>query len=822
LGTARIAQFAKNGALSPGDVQRTPRQAGGRLGILATPFPMSEVLDSLHPSLRELPGKTIVERYRVDEALGVGGMGAVFRGRHLGLKRDVAIKVLHPDLTRDPEISKRFDREAHSASRLDHPNCLRVTDVGTTEDGVKFMVMDLLSGTELADRLGQPIAADRAVLMTLQILRGLEHAHDNGVVHRDVKPENIFITRDHDGREVLKLVDFGIAKLAGGGGGGNDTRMTKAGLIFGTPAYMSPEQAMGLEADARADLYAVGVILYEMLTGSPPFESDDPVKLVRMQVSRDPPPLPDTVHPTLVAVVMKLLAKDRDERFQSAAEVSELLEYLLPSIATSDMINDATLHGRRATGPIMMSHPGTGPISLIGGHPATGPIPMIGGHPATGPIPMIGGYSSTGQFPMLPPSGSSVSAPIAVPSSASQPISVSMPTPPELGSGMFSPAALPTLPPGSSALQPRGRSRMLVYGGVGAIALGLVVWAAAAAGGSDGEGGETSSGGSPAAVLGQGEDPAKGAAPGVGADEGGELLVEDGPDEARLAEVDRMILADKLGEAQALLQPLLDEYPANAMLAWRQGRIFAKSKKTGAKTKALAAYGDAVDAEPSLIDDHDFYAELLALLRNPKVRTEALNFALRKMGAAGHKFLLELVNDERNPLSYNDRRRALQELATVEENAPLINLQLHGALDLLQATQALTPCTAYRDALESIAAGPDYWYYVRVERAPMPTPKTGKNLTDEEKADAVQCEGLDLRRAEVLAELGKLAPIEVSETTGDEEIVLDDESAPVDGEATPAATATAPKKSSSGSKSSGGSSGGNKALCKIGFRKQCR
>jgi serine/threonine protein kinase len=796
---------------------------------------MSEVLDSLHPSLRELPGKTIVERYRVDEALGVGGMGAVFRGRHLGLKRDVAIKVLHPDLTRDPEISKRFDREAHSASRLDHPNCLRVTDVGTTEDGVKFMVMDLLSGAELADRLGQPIAADRAVLMTLQILRGLEHAHDNGVVHRDVKPENIFITRDHDGREVLKLVDFGIAKLAGGGGGGNDTRMTKAGLIFGTPAYMSPEQAMGLEADARSDLYAVGVILYEMLTGSPPFESDDPVKLVRMQVSRDPPPLPDTVHPTLAAVVMKLLAKDRDERFQAASEVRELLEYLLPSIATSD-ISGLMLYGRSGTGPIMMSHPGTGPIPMIGGHPATGPIPMIGGHPATGPIPMIGGYPSTGpipmmiggypstgQFPMLPPSGSSVSAPIAVPSSVSQPISVSMPMPPELGSGMFSPAALPTLPPGSTVLQPRGHSRMLVYGGVGAVALGLVVWAAAAAGGSDGEGGETSGGSSPAAVLGQGEEPAKGAVPGVGADEGGELLVEDGPEEERLAEVDRMILADKLGEAQALLQPLLDEYPANAMLAWRQGRIFAKSKKTGAKTKALAAYGDAVDAEPSLIDDHDFYAELLALLRNPKVRTEALNFALRKMGATGHKFLLELVNDERNPLSYNDRRRALQELATVDENAPLINLQLHGALDLLQATQALTPCTAYRDALESIAASPDYWYYVRVERAPMPTPKTGKNLTAEEKADAVQCEGLDLRRAEVLTELGKLAPIDVSETTGgDEEIVLDDESAPVDGEATPATTASTPKKGGGGSKSSGGGSSGNKTLCKMGFRKQCR
>jgi serine/threonine protein kinase len=781
---------------------------------------MSEVLDSLHPTLRELPGKTIVGRYRVDEALGVGGMGAVFRGRHLGLKRDVAIKVLHPDLTRDPEISKRFDREAHSASRLDHPNCLRVTDVGSTEDGVKFMVMDLLSGTELADRLGEPMAPDRAVLMVLQILRGLEHAHDNGVIHRDVKPENIFITRDHENREVLKLVDFGIAKLAGGGGG-NDTRMTKAGLIFGTPAYMSPEQAMGVEADARADLYSVGVILYEMLSGSPPFESDDPVKLVRMQVSRDPPPLPDSVPPMLAAVVMKLLAKDRDDRFQTATEAREVLELILPSFYTGDVVTGATPHGARTSGPVMMmmSAGGSGAIQMIGGQPATGPIPMIMGQPATGPIPMIMLHPSTGPFPLFPASQSSVSQPIVV-ASVSNPSSVSMPMPSEQGSGMFSPAALPTLPPGSTVLQPRAPNRRLVYGGVAAVVLVLGIWAVA---GGDDDVREGSGSGGAAVVAGHDdeEEEAGAEAPAEGADDGGnELLMEDGPDEARLAEIDRMIFADKLGEAQQLLQPLLDEYPANSMLAWRQGRIFAKSKKPGAKTKALAAYRDAVDTDPLLLDDHDFYAELHALLVNPKLRTEALNFALRKMGHNGHKFLLELVNDERNPLSYNDRRRALQELATIEENAPLINLQLHRALDLLQATQAMTPCTAYRDALDSIMASPDWWYHQRVERAPMPVPKTGKNLSAEDKADAAQCEGIDVRRAEVLAELAKLAPVEDT-TGGDEEIVLDDDSA--EGAAADGAPADgasqAPAKKSSGSKSSGGNT---TVWCKMGFKKQCR
>jgi tRNA A-37 threonylcarbamoyl transferase component Bud32 len=723
---------------------------------------MSEVLDSLHPSLRELPGKTIVGRYRVDEALGVGGMGAVFRGRHLGLKRDVAIKVLHPDLTRDPEISKRFDREAHSASRLDHPNCLRVTDVGSTEDGVKFMVMDLLSGSELADRLGSPIPAERAVLMVLQILRGLEHAHDHGVVHRDVKPENIFITRDHEGREVLKLVDFGIAKLAGGNT--NDTRMTKAGLIFGTPAYMSPEQAMGMDSDARADLYAVGVILYEMLAGTPPFESDDPVKLVRMQVSREPPPLPDHVPPALSAVVMKLLAKDRDDRFQSAVEARESLEQVLPMVVTGDVVSGVTLYGSRTSGQFMVAH-GSGAIAV--------------------------GASS------------SVSAPISV-----------MPMSPERGSGTFPPAVLPTLPPGSGMLQLRPHDRRLPL--IGAAALAVVVLGVWIFGDSD-EGGAA---GQDATIAVGGADEAPTPALDGADDEPAELLIEDGPDEARLAEVDRMIFADKLGEAQQLLQPLLDEYPHNAMLAWRQGRIFAKSKKTGARSKALASYGDAVDADPTLLDDHDFYAELHALLVNPKLRTEALNFALRKMGRTGHKFLLELVNEEDKPLSYNDRRRALQELATLDENDALVNWELHRALDILQAaTQALTPCTAYRDALDAIAASPDYWFLARVLRADLPVPKVGKGVSEEEMADGAQCEGLEARRAEVIVELEKLAPVEAT-TGGDEEIIIDD------GEPAPAGSDAGAKPAK---KSSGGSSGGSKPSGKSGcnkpfgwIKKQCR
>jgi len=721
---------------------------------------MSEDLDSLHPTLRKLPGQTIVERYTVAEALGVGGMGAVFRGHHLGLKRDVAIKVLHPDLTRDPEISKRFDREAHSASRLDHPNCLRVTDVGTTEDGVKFMVMDLLSGSELADRLGEEMLPDRAVVMMLQVLRGLEHAHEHGVIHRDIKPENIFITRDHDGHEVLKLVDFGIAKLVGGGS--NDTRMTKAGLIFGTPAYMSPEQAMGMEADVRADLYAVGVILYEMLEGTPPFESDDPVKLVRMQVSKDPPPLSEHVNPQLGAVVMKLLAKDRDERYQTATEAREALEMVLPLIATTDIISVAVL-GSQASGPIVLN-------------PASGPFPRINN----------------------PSSGMHVMATDR--------------------SGAFSPSSLPTLPPGGGALR-KPRSKLPLIGGAAIVVLGLAAWLASGGDGDD-PSGNTSAG--VVEPVGNDDDGAK---PPEADDDGPLLTIEDGPDEDRLNEIDRLILGSKLDEAQDLLKPLLDDYPDNPILSWRQGRIFAKRSKRSTKYRrmALTSYGDALDAEPTLLDDNDFYAELNALLTDSKLRNEALDFALRKMGQTGHKVLLELVNNEKSPMGYNDRRRALEELSSVDENSPLVNWQLHLALDVLQATESLTPCTAYREALESISGTPDYWYLKRVERAKLPKAKTGEGLTEEEQADAVKCEGLEAIRDEVIAQLEDLAPVEDSD--GEELVIEGDDDGAESPEKKPGGSKSGGSKSGAG-KSGGSKSGsGKSAGCDTPFgifKKKCR
>jgi len=646
---------------------------------------MSTALANLHQDLRDLVGRTIADRYRVDELLGSGGMGAVFKGHHIGLERDVAIKVLHPSLGHDPEISARFDREARSASRLDHPNCVSVTDYGSTEDDMKFMVMQLLEGTELGRVLGKPLAPLRAIELVLQIVRGLEHAHAQGVVHRDIKPENVFITRDHSGREVLKLVDFGIAKIMTVDGG---KRMTQVGLVFGTPAYMSPEQAAGIEADERADLYSVGVMLYEMLAGKPPFDSPDPVVLVRMQITADPQPLPSDVPPVLAACVERLLAKNRVERFQSATEVREVLE---------------------------------------------------GVHAM-----LRGDVTSSVEFPM--PLTSSV----------------------EVASG----SVVRPLPAEPAAAPARSQIPRVILGVGAATLAGVVLWVALA--------------GERAAADGE-SSPGSAAPASDSARVDSELAVAaELPDVTALAEIDRLIQSGELEGAETLLVAMRDRYPKHPQLSWRWGRLLTKRKNK--KAQALAAYGHAIEADRSLLDDKYFYAEIHDLLQIPALRDDALDLALREMGKYGHTFLLELVNNEKKPLTYENRQRALEELSTDSTSWALVNRRLNIALDVLQARQSLSPCQAYDEALTNVAAMPDYWFYTRVERSEVPPADTNAKNGRE---DPVLCATLPQRKADTLELLSALAPEDVVA----EEAAAAEAKAPAPAKST--STKPAAKKSSS-------------------------
>lgn len=288
---------------------------------------------AIFDGLRSLLGTVVTDRYRLDRLIAVGGMGAIFRARHLGLDRDVALKILRPDLGDAQEITARFEREAKLSSRLDHPNCVRVMDVGITDDGTRFLAMELVEGTDLSHLLGQPIQLERALHIASQILRGLDHAHRRGVTHRDVKPANVLLVEGAEGDELVKVCDFGIAKVRRGSGDGFTTRV---GMVFGTPGYMSPEQALGVDVDDRTDLYSAGIILYEMLAGSPPFDDADPVALIQMHVSRPPPPLPLSVPPVVAAVVGRLLAKARDGRFDTAGDALDALEGAIEMVASAN------------------------------------------------------------------------------------------------------------------------------------------------------------------------------------------------------------------------------------------------------------------------------------------------------------------------------------------------------------------------------------------------------------------------------------------------------------------------------------------------------
>jgi serine/threonine-protein kinase len=319
-----------------------------------------------------LVGTTLDDRYVLSAHLATGGMGAVFRAHHVHLRKDVAVKVLRPDLTTSPEIVERFRREAEIASALEHDNIVRVTDFGRSAAGQLFLVMELLTGESLFERLRRRgfLPPEEAVPILWQVCAALEAAHAIGVVHRDLKPENVFLARTSSGREVAKILDFGIAKLADPGA---DGCTTQAGIVVGTPEYLAPEQAMGTSVDARADIYAVGLIAWRMLAGHHPFKADDARSLLMMQANRPVPPLteaqPDlAVWPLLVLAVAKACEKEARDRQESAAALREDLQ--------------------AALGPSFMMPPGATPAPSVSRSPSRPPVAPEGtpAYAATPPL----------------------------------------------------------------------------------------------------------------------------------------------------------------------------------------------------------------------------------------------------------------------------------------------------------------------------------------------------------------------------------------------------------------------------------------------------
>jgi serine/threonine-protein kinase len=279
----------------------------------------------------DLVDTVLADRYRVVKKLGEGGMGSVYLAEHTTINKRLAIKVLSPEFSHKQDLVDRFLQEARAASMIDQENVVEITDFGSTPNGSVFFVMEYLQGEDLSDTIkgNGPLPWSRVKPIMLQIVEALKCAHEAGIIHRDMKPENCFRIKRGSNEDFIKVLDFGIAKVTSDEGEGKN--LTRTGMIFGTPEYMSPEQAKGEKVDHRVDVYALGVILYELLTGKVPFTADTFMGILTKHMF-EPPAAPSTVVPhvnipeDVEAIILKALQKDREYRFQDMADMGAAIE----------------------------------------------------------------------------------------------------------------------------------------------------------------------------------------------------------------------------------------------------------------------------------------------------------------------------------------------------------------------------------------------------------------------------------------------------------------------------------------------------------------
>ncbi|MBT9559645.1 MAG: serine/threonine protein kinase, partial [Myxococcales bacterium] len=303
-----------------------------------------------------LIGKVIRGNYRVMKRIGSGAMGAIYTAEQISLSRIVAVKVLHRHLLTDENLLKRFQREAHAAALLKHPNTIDILEFGQAEDGSLYIAMEFVSGRDLADTLDRdgPLEFPRIVRILKQVCLALDQAHEKGIIHRDLKPENIMLEPRKTEPDFVKVLDFGIAKIQDPERKG-DRWQTMAGLVCGTPEYMAPEQARGEVLDARCDLYALGIIIYQLVTQTLPFTGDSPISIVTRHLT-DPVEPPSKLRPdvptALEALCLRLVAKNRDERPRSAMEVYDELTAIEATFGSN-----AAPRLRSAVGPVVAPTP---------------------------------------------------------------------------------------------------------------------------------------------------------------------------------------------------------------------------------------------------------------------------------------------------------------------------------------------------------------------------------------------------------------------------------------------------------------------------------
>jgi len=284
----------------------------------------------------DLVGQILADRYRVVRLIGEGGMGQVYEAQHVNINKRFALKLLRPEIVSNAEAVARFRQEAWASSSIGHENIIEIEDFATLPSGAVYLAMEFLDGKALSERMREEPALSfgESLDVMLQVSSGLAAAHDKGIVHRDMKPENIFLGQKY-GRPLVKILDFGIAKVSGAEG---NRSLTRTGTIFGTPHYMSPEQALGKTLDHRADIYSVGVIMYELFTGKVPFEAESFMGILTKHITTQPMPprqaAPERdIAPAVEAIILRALAKEPDERYQTMAELGGELAAIAGELA---------------------------------------------------------------------------------------------------------------------------------------------------------------------------------------------------------------------------------------------------------------------------------------------------------------------------------------------------------------------------------------------------------------------------------------------------------------------------------------------------------
>ena len=354
---------------------------------------------SVHHQVQDpLVGQVIAGRYEIMQRVGEGGMGVVYKARQTSIDRIVAIKMLNSQMAQDQNWVQRFNNEARACSQLQHPNTIRMFEFGQTSDNRPFMAMEFLDGQSLRDAISKsaPMPPARVVKILIQCCASLAEAHAIGIIHRDIKPDNVFLLSMAGSPDFVKLLDFSVAKLL------QDDRMrTQAGVVFGTPQYMSPEQGRGLPLDPRADLYSLGILAYEMLTGNVPFNHENPMTVLQMHIRHQLPQLPQSVPPNVQQLVYKALEKEAGKRHQSAGEMMQHCQQVFGQVGGQGSGFGLPQGGGAPLGgqPIQMGSPQMGGAAQLGGQHGG----QAGGAPQMSSPQAGGAAQPSGSAPMHVP-----------------------------------------------------------------------------------------------------------------------------------------------------------------------------------------------------------------------------------------------------------------------------------------------------------------------------------------------------------------------------------------------------------------------------------